>query len=501
MRDLAAESHSAPCVDASALANARLSLPLIMGSLACLLGLASAENRLDDPDTMLHVVIGRWIIAHWAVPRADFLTFSVPGKPWVAHEWLGGVLSALFFDTLGWHGLVLMAALGMGAAVAVFTRALLRYYGPAHAIIIACAAWFVVTPHWLARPHIVALPLMVLWMAILVGARAENRAPPLAAALLIVPWVNIHGTFLVGIGFTVLFAVEAVLTTRGEAQRVAAAKSWGLFALAAAALSLITPYGIEAYLLPLRLLDMKFALSMLSEWKPVDFQKLSTLELWYLLFLGVALGRGIKLPATRVLLLLLLFAMSLQHARNGDLIAFIAPLLAGPAAGPQLGANTRLGRNDWLGRLTRPSGAGGFVAAAVIVALGEAAALAFPVGPVEKYAPAAALAAAEDAHVAGPVLNDYNFGDFLMFNGVKTFIDGRADMFGDAFIKHYYEAVHGMSDDLPAMLEDYKIAWTIFPPDERAVAIMDQLPGWRRLYADKVAVVHVREAQLPKPAE
>jgi hypothetical protein len=471
-----------------------LSLPLVMGLLAYGLGLASRSARLDDPDTMLHVVIGRWVLAHRAVPHADFLTHSVAGAPWVAHEWLGGIVSALFYDALGWHGLVAMAGLGLGVAVAILVRALLRWYTPAQAIVIACAAWIEVSPHWLARPHILALPFLVLWLNLLVVARQEGRAPRLTVALLMIPWVNLHGTFLVGIGFTGLFAVEAVLVTSGEAARLQAAKDWTLFTLASLAATLVTPNGIDAYLLPLRLLSMTFTLSQLLEWKSIDFQHLSTFEMWLVLMLGVALLRGIKLPASRVLLMLLLLMMSLQHARNGDLIAFIAPLLAGPWAGPQLApAISRGARPDWLQRLARPAAARGFALAAALVVAGEAVALAFPVEPVEQYAPAAAVRAVTQAGITGPVLNDYNYGDYLMFEGIKTFIDGRADMFGDPFIKRYYEAVHGTSDELPALLAEYKIAWTLFPSDSRAAALMDRMPGWHRLYADKIAVAHVRD--------
>ena len=192
-----------------------------------------------------------------------------------------------------------------------------------------------------------------------------------------------------------------MLATSGEAARLKAAKDWTIFTLAAMLASLATPYGIEAYLLPLRLLDMKFALSMLSEWKSIDFQHLSILELWLLVVLGVVLGRGIRLPPIRVLLVLLLLAMGLQHARNGDLIAFMAPLLAGPWVGVQLARASEDARHDWLGRLARRASAPGLALAAALVVAGEAVALAFPLGPVEKYAPAAAVRAVEAAGITG----------------------------------------------------------------------------------------------------
>ena len=478
-----------------------LSLPLGLGLTAFLAGIASIKARLADPDVMLHIVTGRWIIAHRAVPHVDFLSHSAAGTPWVAHEWLGEVITALFYDALGWHGLAAMAALGLGAAVAIFARALLRYYRAAQTIIIAVAAWFVVTPHWLARPHILALPLLVLWMALLVEARRQGRAPPLVAALLMIPWVNVHGTFLVGIGFTGLFTVEAVLTASGQEARLAAAKRWAAFTLAAMAASLVTPNFLDAYLLPLHLLDMKFALSVLQEWKSIDFQKLSTLEIWLVLFLGITLFSGIRLSPSRALMVLLLFAMSLQHARNADLLAFIVPLIAGPEAGPLLarkaGRDVVARAGDWLDRLARPATMRGLALAGIVAVAAEAIALAFPFSLENRFMPIAAVKAVEDAGLSGPVLNEYDFGDYLMFSGIKTFIDGRADMYGDPFLERYYKATRGVSDQLPALLDEYHIAWTIFPKDSQAVIQLDRMPGWQRFYADDQAVVHRRIGVTP----
>ena len=39
----------------------------------------------------------------------------------------------------------------------------------------------------------------------------------------------------------------------------------------------------------------------------------------------------------------------------------------------------------------------------------------------------------------------------------------------------------------------YGVTWTILAPTSRAVAVLDMLPGWRRVYADRFAVIHVRE--------
>ncbi len=71
---------------------------------------------------------------------------------------------------------------------------------------------------------------------------------------------------------------------------------------------------------------------------------------------------------------------------------------------------------------------------AIALALG-AGRLAMPTPLPPAYASLrAALAALPAETAAKPVLNGYAFGGYLMFEGVKPYVDARADMFGDAFL-------------------------------------------------------------------
>jgi hypothetical protein len=99
--------------------------------------------------------------------------------------------------------------------------------------------------------------------------------------------------------------------------------------------------------------------------------------------------------------------------------------------------------------------------------------------------------------VTGPVLNDYGFGGYLIFAGIPPFIDGRAELYGDEFIKRYVQAMLLESDELPKLLDQYDIAWTLIAPERPAALLLDHLPGWRRLYADDIAVVHGRTDPTP----
>jgi hypothetical protein len=111
--------------------------------------------------------------------------------------------------------------------------------------------------------------------------------------------------------------------------------------------------------------------------------------------------------------------------------------------------------------------------------------------------PAMALAAVAAHHIEGPVFNDYLFGGYLIFFGIKPLIDGRY-FYGDAFIRRYFEATFLISDQLPKLLSEYGVRWTLLVPQSPSVVLLDHLPGWRRLYADDIAVVHVRDDQATR---
>ncbi|MDE3176254.1 MAG: hypothetical protein KGM15_09155, partial [Pseudomonadota bacterium] len=132
----------------------------------------------------------------------------------------------------------------------------------------------------------------------------------------------------------------------------------------------------------------------------------------------------------------------------------------------------------------------GLIAAAL--ALG-AVRLFLPVAATPQYdSTHAALAALPAGDKAKPVLNGYAFGGYLIFEGVKPYVDGRADLFGDAFLADYAKIARGEADALGPTLAREHIGWTMFSPAQGAAAAMDAMPGWRRVYADARVVVHAR---------
>ena len=261
---------------------------------------AFSPQVLGDGDTWSHVATGEWIIAHGAAPRVDPFSHSMPGAPWTAHEWLAEVLLAFAFRFGGWSGVALLTGAAVATAALIVGLSAARELRGAPLIAAVAIGLSLVTANLLARPHVLALPLAAAWSAGLIAARDRERAPPLGLAALMIAWANLHGGFIFGLMLIGPFALEAV-TEAPVGARLIAARAWATFALAALAAALINPYGVDALLLPFRLMSVE-NLSRISEWRPQDFSHLGTMELALLTLLGLTLTRPFAMPPIRAAL-------------------------------------------------------------------------------------------------------------------------------------------------------------------------------------------------------
>jgi hypothetical protein len=261
---------------------------------------------------------------------------------------------------------------------------------------------------------------------------------------------------------------------------------------------LVSPNGANLFLLPFKMLRMSFATSSISEWHGVDFTHFDPLVIWIGLLLLGGYCLGLRLPLSRALMVLLLLYLALTHARNEELLGIIAPLLVAAPLSVQLGPTGEAHRGEAAmggrGGVAPPLIAiAGLAVVVVVAALATALMLnRRGLAPRDYVTPIAAVEAARQAGLTGHVFNSLRFGGYLMFLGIPTFIDGRADLFGDAFLKRYAEATGGVGDALPDLLKRYAVQWTLLEPQTPAVSLLDLLPGWERVYTDKYAVIHRR---------
>jgi hypothetical protein len=454
------------------------SLPFaLFAGLAAFALAAFAPGILNDGDTYWHIRAGEWMLAHHAVLRADPFSYTVAGAPWHTAEWLSEIAMALAWRG-GWPGIHLlfaMAAALTAGATAFFVRHRVDLLPALVAVVLGLCC---ITGSLLARPHMLSMPLLALWACGLVAARERNGAPSwwLIAAMPL--WANLHGSFAFGLALAGAFAIEAVLESP---DRMKAARQWGLFVLVATASALLTPTGIHGLLFPLHLATMR-GIGHIGEWQATDFSHVSPFEI-ALLATVFLLGSGkFRVPAFRLLILLGLVYLALTHVRHQMLLGVVAPILLAPSL-----ARSWPAKNESSPRWMAALAAIGFATLAV-------ARLAVPVTRGDDpVTPASALAHVPRFVRETPVLNDYSFGGYLIWNGVRPFIDSRADLYGDIFLENYASLTAPDKDALASTLAYYHVRWTIFAAGAPVVKVLDATPGWHRFYSDKLAVVHVHD--------
>jgi hypothetical protein len=479
-----------PAAAESSARSLSLSLPLrslvIAGACLVMFWIVVFNPRaLNDGDTYWHLASGGWMLAHHQVPHVDPFSFTHGGQPWVAHEWLSEIVMVLVHRLAGWTGIVVFFGLAVALSMALLLSRMARWMGP---IALAVTAWLVGGCMWVGlftRPHLIALPIMIYWTGRLIDARAAGRAPPLWLAGLLVLWANLHGSFVFGALVAAPLALEALAENWRDPWPVV--RSWGLFALVCLVAVLITPNGFEALIYPFQIMTMK-TLNGIVEWLPPDFKEMSTFQAALLITLLVCLCRGVKVPFFRTLLVLFILHMALQHRRHELVLALIVPLFLAEPIGRSFGRD-----RPWP--MGSPRLAAALFAFGALIMIGVRAS-----SPVERpdavNTPRAALAHVPAAVQARPVLNTYSFGGYLVFKGVKPFIDGRADMYGDDFFNHDRALMRGDQGEFARAQAQYGLAWTILQPTEPLAKLMDSKPGWTRLYSDRWAVVHVRKDVL-----
>lgn len=467
-------------------------MPWLVAAGVYVLLIALGPKLLADPDTYSHIALGRWILEHHAVPTTDPFSATLHGTHWVAFEWLSQIAFAAAYAIGGWNAVVVLSAAAVSITIALLTRFLLREWQPTAALAAVLVAFLLTAPHILARPHILALPIMVAWIATLIRAVDTRSPPPLLLVPLMMLWANLHGSFTFGLAMIAPIACDALLRAPNS-ERLNVVRQWALFGVLSLAAACINPYGPEMILVTFRTVALGAALTTVTEWRPQDFSHLGTFELIMLGGFGFALYRGITLPLLRLLMVFGVLHLSLSQVRHADLLGLLAPIFLARPLAEQLAVLAA----DRTGAVTRLTAWPQAAAMLLLIVVTGLASLRNDVFPSVKNTPAGAIHSIDIAK-AGTILNDYNFGGYLDFVGIQPFIDGRAELYGEAYMLRHDRALSLQNlPDFLRLLDEYHIGATLLAPSTPAVALLDRLPDWQRAYADDVAVVHVRRTEVP----
>lgn len=462
------------------MARETMALTLFAALSVFVLALASPAI-FNDGDTWWHVSAGQWMLAHRAVLDHDVFSRAFMGKAWTTGEWLSEVLMAAAYRFAGWSGVAVVTGCAMAATVMQLGLWLGRRLDPLPCLVVLVLGIACVMPDYLARPHILALPCLTVWTIGLSEAATARRAPAWWLLPVMTVWANLHGSFAFGLALLIPMAIESALACKDN--RVRLLLQWGLFAAGAIAAALLNPHGFGGLAYPFELMGMQ-SLSAIGEWQPLDLRYFNTVEVAAFASAFFLLWRGVRVPPVRLLVLIALFHQTLVHARYGLILGIAAPVLLVDALAEAIGRKRQTVE-------TRRFQAAAAATAAAALIIGSVFRIVHPIERVAGPAsPIPALQAVPASLASQPVFNNYAFGGYLIFRGVRPLVDSRADFYGDAWLDDYWQVVSANDAAVERVFRKYRVTWTMLAPDDPLVSLLDRRPGWHRVFTDRYAVVH-----------
>jgi len=452
---------------------------------------------LRDPDVYWHIAIGQKIWQTGSLPWVDQFSHTFQGQPWIAQEWLAQLALFGAYSLGGWGGVVLLSASTLAATYALLFLVLSRKMRLTVAIGVSGVAYALSMQHLIARPQIFVDPLTILWVAGLVRAVERKASPSLLLLPIMVLWTNLHAGFTFGLALGAIIGAEAFFGSEPGA-RLRTAFHWAVFLSAAVIAACITPYGFHSFLATFAVVRGNEALNYVTEWQPLTLYPLGVQELFLYGLLFLALYYGAKVPFWRLISLCMVVYMMFSYLRFASLFAMVAPiLLAGPLTEQfpflRLANQLEMARNFFVfvRRHFRMAAYSVYaLLAGSVVLLG---AFAPSVVPKSNITPAGAVDYMIKNRLSGNVYNFYNFGGYLIFRGIKTFVDGRTDqLFLGGFLTRLFDAVIKHPKNYIPLLIEYRVSIAMVVPDSMESQELGRSSDWEKLYSDKDAELYQR---------
>lgn len=453
-------------------------------------------QSIADPDIWWHLRDAQILMQqhHWV--RVDQFSYTVAGTPWVNSEWLSelvfygiwrlGGVAALFVGYVVIVELLMIGILALAYRASDSIKA--SALAGAVAVVLAVVNF---GPRTILFGWACLLALMfVLWKLMRTG-----DAPLWTVPLIFLLWVNLHGSWLIGL---VVFGIVAgsgfVPGTWGKiiAERWTPVQRRKLLLTVAAIVPVlfVNPYGYKEVFYPFDLaFRQKLNVEHVVEWASLNFHESRgkiVCGLLLLLFLLALAGRR-QWKLAEVGMVAFGLYLSLTYVR----FLFPAAILIAPVLARQMDFLPPYHKKvdkPWLNAI--------FSAALLAVVLhrwpttqkiNEDLAKKMPLGGVHYL----------QTHIAtgDRVFNHYMYGGWMIWSqpSVPTFIDSRTDIFEYKGILADYLNAIGLKDSL-AIIDRHHARYIFFPSkDDPFTYFIRHAKGWHVIYDDGVSCIFERD--------
>jgi hypothetical protein len=484
------ESRAAPRAPVLDLLRRGLTLSQLWGVVVVgAFGIIALGRRVNFVDLGYHLRAGRWMWTRARILDRDVFTFTFEGDAWLNQNWLTQLFFYKTWDVAGLEGLAAVIAgmftAGFGLLFWICYRRTRDVRASAAAVVVAVLPSIYNTA---SRPQAVSWLLAAVVLLLLELARERPRL-----RLWIVPltalWANMHGAFVIGLGFVAIDLVAAGWRARKSPQERRHARYLGATLAAASLAALVNPWGYRVYLYVAGIGTDATIRRSIEEWQPPALNDAA--GILFFVSVGLTLLALLRAPTRfrledglRILFGLALGVMAIRNGLWWTLAA--APALATMATS----ASSR----------PRPAEAPKRAHLALVGVVIAAAVLFSPwIRPqlVDENTPIAAATYLRGNDLPGDMLNSQHFGSFLEWAapGSPTFADSRIELFPAKLwsdYRHLVDAKPGWTE----VAKRYGIRHFVLDADRHGPlhAALRTSGDWARVFSDDRATIYARRA-------
>jgi hypothetical protein len=491
---------------------------------------ALAPRLLKDAGTGWHIRNGQQILQTHSITRTDSFSYTMRGQPWYAWEWLYDLLIAAIHQWLGLNGVVFFTAVVIAATFALVLRLALRRGAnlPA-AVILVMLAVGASTIHFFARPHVLSWLLTVIWFQLLDNSEiASETANPgqerrlLWLPVIMLPWTNLHGGFLLGIALCGIYLIAGLiryLSDKEDRQKIGRwLKGLAVASLLSLFITLVNPYGYKLHSHIYSYLSNRFLMNHIDEFLSPNFHGVAQqcFAILLLITLAAVATKRQKLRLSHLLVTIFAAYSGLYASRNLPVSSILLTLTVAPilsASISDIGALQKM--RPWLrGLISRGNAFAtrmtemelrfrGHLWPALAMLLGllvciqhgrlgarqvmnaQFDAKRFPVQAVEVIA---------QRGIEEPIFAPDYWGGYLIyrfFPDARVFVDDRHDLYGEHFLKDYLKVMH-VQPDWEKFLNERQVQWILAPGEGSLANILKETPAWKVIYEDNTAILFQR---------
>lgn len=446
-------------------------------------------KQVEVNDFYWHVKTGEWMIKNQAVPKVGIFSWYAESKnlPWVAHEWLFAVIIHLLEANFGSIGVFLYSFL---TGTILMLLLLINLRKEIHKNPFLIFLWFFMAVSAInliisARPHMLMFILTAL-LTMLLYKFKENPNTKLIYFLPVISllWANIHGgssnmVYILPIIMIVtsikdfkLFGLEMKSLPQKKLILL------GLLTLISAGLIAVNPNGLDMLIYPYANMGDGFMLNLITEWRSPDAKLIDDVIIIFLpivIHVVVFAVKNKKIKVEDILFFLFFTYMTMRSIRFIYFIIIIQSLtLFKDLEFAPMKENKKL-------IATIAMFIGLFLFGFRIYAFD---------GPLAKVEFSAEIRDAVMEEKPERILNDYNYGGYLIYHDIPVYVDGRADIYSAHNLKDYVDFTKFKIPDIEKYLKENGFDYILLQKSHAVVNYLEDMDYLEVIAEDTTTVFY-----------